>query len=325
VHQSAFTLGYEPSYGGWAIVVPSADTDQTVTMAAAYTTTAPQLGRWTHLTGVYDANARTLKLYVDGVPAPVSASNVTLWNAEGQFRIGTGLAGGDGFVGAIDEARAYAGVVPVWHGDWRFESCTGSPVSCVDGGTPAHQVTLTSGATWSPSGKEGSALSVDGTGAAAATAGAVLDTTKSLTVAAWVKPANIAGNRTVLSQQGTNKSFFELGYQSIPNNWCFSVFRTDSAEAVSDQACAAGTVTTGTWVHLIGIYDAQAGTITLHLNGGASMGGQTVTVSHPANWSAGGVLAIGRAWNGGIGAPFNGLIDEVRVYQGIPADLAALM
>ncbi|TDC88120.1 hypothetical protein E1292_46035 [Nonomuraea deserti] len=71
------------------------------------------LNRWTHLTGVYDAGARTLRLYVDG-SVVATADGVTLDNALGAFAVGRGKlsSGAAGFfAGAIDEVRVFAGVL----------------------------------------------------------------------------------------------------------------------------------------------------------------------------------------------------------------------
>lgn len=68
----------------------------------------PPTGAWTHLTGVYDAPAHQLRLYVDGVL--VGVSTATLWNAAGAFTVGAAKFGGQRagwFRGSIDDVRAY--------------------------------------------------------------------------------------------------------------------------------------------------------------------------------------------------------------------------
>ncbi|MCW6006389.1 S8 family serine peptidase [Micromonospora sp. CPCC 205371] len=69
----------------------------------------PPVNSWTHLTGVYDAPAHQLRLYVDGVLAGV-ANNVTLWNATGPFTIGAAKFNGQRvgmMTASIDDVRAY--------------------------------------------------------------------------------------------------------------------------------------------------------------------------------------------------------------------------
>ncbi|MEV4178193.1 LamG-like jellyroll fold domain-containing protein [Nonomuraea sp. NPDC049709] len=71
------------------------------------------LNTWTHLTGVYDAAGRTLRLYVNG-SVVATADGVTLDNALGAFAVGRGKlsSGAVGFfAGTIDDVRAYVGVL----------------------------------------------------------------------------------------------------------------------------------------------------------------------------------------------------------------------
>jgi Concanavalin A-like lectin/glucanases superfamily len=45
------------------------------------------LNTWTHLVGVYDSTANTIKLYVNGI-LEATVGNVTTFNATGALRIG---------------------------------------------------------------------------------------------------------------------------------------------------------------------------------------------------------------------------------------------
>jgi Concanavalin A-like lectin/glucanases superfamily len=110
VYRTGFYLEYSPTYSSWVFGTTSADSSGAVTYPAAYATMTVQPGRWYHLVGVYDANARTLKLYVDGVQAPVSATNVSLWNATGALRLGQAMNNA-WLSGDIDDVRVYAGVL----------------------------------------------------------------------------------------------------------------------------------------------------------------------------------------------------------------------
>ncbi|HEX9335791.1 MAG TPA: LamG-like jellyroll fold domain-containing protein, partial [Pseudonocardiaceae bacterium] len=74
----------------------------------------PQPGVWYHLTGVFDASAQTVSLYVNGtlqqtIDYPAS------WAATGSLAVGRGFYNGgqvDWVSGSIDDVRAYAGVLP---------------------------------------------------------------------------------------------------------------------------------------------------------------------------------------------------------------------
>ena len=97
------------------------------------------------------------------------------------------------------------GLAPV--GRWPLNETTGLLAADSAGNST---VTAPTGVTWS-SDHGGSAV-FDRSGAFAST-GPVLDTTRSYTVSAWIKqPAGATGNRTAVSQDGTRRSGFYLGY-----------------------------------------------------------------------------------------------------------------
>ncbi|MFD2354111.1 LamG domain-containing protein [Nonomuraea ferruginea] len=71
----------------------------------------PRLGEWTHLTGVYDAAAGRVSLYVNGrLESTVAARS---WAATGSLTIGRGQAGGaaEFWPGDVDEVRVYGRAV----------------------------------------------------------------------------------------------------------------------------------------------------------------------------------------------------------------------
>jgi len=68
---------------------------------------------WTHLTGVYDASAGQLRLYVGGILRATTAYT-TAWPATGGLTIGRARVNGTAahFAGgAIDDVRAFAGAL----------------------------------------------------------------------------------------------------------------------------------------------------------------------------------------------------------------------
>ena len=104
---SNFFLGLRDDTRRFAFVRLASDAPQGGVIAGG--TTDPVANRWYLLTGVYDATANTLNLYVNGKlqssqPAP------TAWAATGNLVIGRGKYGGgnvDFVNGAIDDVRAY--------------------------------------------------------------------------------------------------------------------------------------------------------------------------------------------------------------------------
>ena len=109
---SGFYLQLNGSTGTFGFTRIDID-DPTGDASVAVASATPVIGQWYQLTGVYDASASTLSLYVDGVlqqsvPAP------TAWQATGNLVIGRGLFSGNlvDFVnGAIDDVQVYKGAL----------------------------------------------------------------------------------------------------------------------------------------------------------------------------------------------------------------------
>jgi hypothetical protein len=138
-------------------------------------------------------------------------------------------------------------------------------------------------------------------------AGPAVDTGESHTVAAWVWLNSVGGIQTIAAIDGTNVSPFYLQLNG-------GVFRFD--QRTSDSTSAGLVSRTGaapvinTWYHVVGVYNKQAGTIQLYVNG-ISQG----TAIAGTSWTAAGSTAIGRArWNAASVDFLNGSVDEVRFY-----------
>ncbi|RAG82083.1 hypothetical protein DN069_29435 [Streptacidiphilus pinicola] len=84
-YHQAFTLGYNPSGGGFMFQATGANTATTPWYTAA--ANAPAQTGWHHLVGVYDATARTMTLYVDGSLAG-QATNAAITPAIGPLTMG---------------------------------------------------------------------------------------------------------------------------------------------------------------------------------------------------------------------------------------------
>ncbi|MEU7905922.1 LamG-like jellyroll fold domain-containing protein [Actinoplanes sp. NPDC049118] len=104
---SAFVLGYNGNSKSWRLLT----CNNGATNCAEPMSTAPAaVDTWTHLTGVYDATANTVSLYVNGVlqgSAPWGGGNT----AAGQFSIGDAKWGADNrtdqWPGKIADVQAY--------------------------------------------------------------------------------------------------------------------------------------------------------------------------------------------------------------------------
>jgi hypothetical protein len=164
----------------------------------------------------------------------------------------------------------------------------------------------------SPAATGGSAV-FDGTGGYLSAGAPIVDTTKSFSVAEWVKiNATPAGQwQTTVVQQGTTAEGFVLDYNPSANRWAFSRANTDTANAPGSGALSSAAPAVGQWTHLVGVYDSSAGTVALYVNG-VLQNSATYTSAMPSS----GPFVVGRGWyNGAACNPFLGSVSDVQLYQ----------
>ncbi|HEX6681721.1 MAG TPA: LamG-like jellyroll fold domain-containing protein [Candidatus Limnocylindrales bacterium] len=280
----------------------------------------PVAGQWYQLTGVFDATARTLSLYVDGqlqgtTPAPAT------WVAGGNLVIGRGHFGGNpvDFVdGGIDDVRVWAGALTAAEvaqlatgGSWRFDEGTGTTAE--DDSLFNLHGTLTGGAGWTPGVVGASAVEVDGSTGFVDMPAPVVDTSQSFSVATWVRSDVPTGFRTAVSVDGESVSGFFLQLRN-DGRLAFTVIGADTG-GPGVVAGSGFTARTGQWYHLVGVHDRAAGTVSLYVNGSLQQ-----TVAHTTPWRAGGHFVVGRAkFNGGMVDFWDGAVDDVRTFP-FPVD-----
>ncbi|MCI0686929.1 MAG: LamG domain-containing protein [Sporichthyaceae bacterium] len=144
------------------------------------------------------------------------------------------------------------------------------------------------------------------------TTGPVLDTSKSFTVTAWVRLNSFGGNRMVMTQDGSQVGAFFIGLEgNFTNTWAMWMQQADSVNSPPDIAWSNVPAQLDTWTHLAGVYDHQARTISIYVDG--VLAG---TASHTSTWNATGKLAIGRGLFGVWGDYWPGALDDIRVFPG---------
>ncbi|HSK25385.1 MAG TPA: hypothetical protein VK894_00565 [Jiangellales bacterium] len=250
---------------------------------------------------------------------------------------------------------------PVLAGCWAFREGAGTTVADASGN--GHPLTADRDLPWVPDGAVGSAVdggaggavALDGAELELSTAGPVLRTDRSLSVAAWVRldPGTMGGKADLppgqyaiaaVSQEGESHSALYLGARKVaegqtagtpeaPLRWDFTVSPVDgSVTGTIEWPHAASApievAALGDWVFLAGVYDLAAGTVSLIL----PATGQTVTATLPAgwtNWHAEGGFVVGRArylhrpsdrWLGSLGPvwAFSGVLtadDAAALYR----------
>ncbi|MEV7803400.1 LamG-like jellyroll fold domain-containing protein [Microbispora sp. NPDC088329] len=355
---SGFQLYYSSGYKRWIFNKIDADVDD-MTIVRAISDDEPTTGVWTHLTGVWDAPHRQLRLYVNGIlQSTTGPFPYTPWDATGPLQLGRVQWHGtyiENFAGDIDDVKiwkrelsddprtvndpalgneiaAMAKQPPIQRGLWTFEEGTGTTAAnSTDSRWPA---ALGGDAGWSGDGFDGGgALSLNGTTGYAATPSAPLRSDHSYTVTAWVRLAGddtcVLPNHaiTVLAQDGTAYSSFYLGYRLIAENgvavphWSFST-TPDADSGTLTHAISAEPVdcsVLNTWTHLAGVYDEQSKQIRLYVNG--QLNDQRPVTG---GWAAG-ALQIGRAkYRSAPVDYFGGDIDDVRAYTGVLTDRQVL-
>lgn len=148
------------------------------------------------------------------------------------------------------------------------------------------------------------------------TTNAPLDTTQSFTMSAWVKLANgtnTGGTQTVVAQNGNQEYGFLLGYENSANAWIFVAQATDdlTINQTSVESPAMTGSQYGTWIHLVGVYDATAQKMYLYVNG--TLVGSTpyhATVNFANSMTIGG----DSLYNGAATDYLNGDISDVILY-----------
>jgi len=330
---AGFDLWYRPDNGGrWVFAMA----DPNATQGAAdlvWSSATAQTNTWTQLTGVYDAPANQLRLYVNGELAGKAAKTVPPKNATGPVRIGRTMWDShpdvDHLHGAVDEVKIYDRVLGdaeiqsavnrdnVQVGNWRFDDGSGTTAeNALPGGGKA---VLQGGAHFIANGAVNGAVQLDNPNDLVQTDGPVVRTDQSFSVALWARldqapPDSVAGISTVLAQDGDVNSAFVLGYRNNPGGpwWEFYTFGADAVTRTGDSAVHSGPIAKlGEWTHLAAVYDAAAGQIRIYVNG--VLAGTAV---HNGGFNALGPLIVGRNKDGNrVGNWWKGAVDEVRGYN----------
>jgi hypothetical protein len=142
-----------------------------------------------------------------------------------------------------------------------------------------------------------------------------IDTTASFSVAAWVSlhPPTLPGGAeyaTAVSQVGEVAAAFFLGVGE--GDWSFAMKDADTNEPGHTLRASATTAVPDpdVWVHLVGVYDHDAGELRFYLDGK-----QAAAEPFTASWQAEGPLTIGRSQAHGSAADhWPGAIADVQVF-----------
>ena len=190
---------------------------------------------------------------------------------------------------------------------YNFNEGSGSTVTDLSG----HNLNGTIvGATWTTQGKYGDALLFNGTSSYVDLGNpAALQLTGSITLEAWIKAAATPDDGQIVAKSNDSSgSQLKTTHDAGPQN--FNVTVTNSS-GTRVKRFSTTTRELNTWYHVAGVYDASARTLTIYVNGVLESGTLQGTVP-TANLNAAVNANIGRRTGGYY---FNGIIDEVRIYN----------
>lgn len=266
---------------------------------------------------VFDGEARKTVTVTGGAPATVT------WNPP---RAGRHWVTVEAYDGANNSS------VPAHHeflvtdgkqaaGQWNLDDQQGSELAQDSSDSGSHPGRPGTGVTFGaegPGGVADGAAHFDGTKNAYLDSwGTVMDTGRSFSVSAWVKPTALNKDMAVISQDSTGEPGFVLGYDATDKAWSFSTPDMDVDAMESWKAVAPAAtypVKVNEWVLLTGVYDAYATAgpqLRLYVNDKEA----AKTARHTA-WSSIRSLQIGRVLaKHGYRDNFEGDLAEVRAYD----------
>ncbi|MGW6292059.1 LamG-like jellyroll fold domain-containing protein [Streptomyces sp. NPDC055058] len=332
-HSPGFELYYSFGYNRWVFNQYTSDTPgASIARAMAPNAGGVAANKWTHLVGVYSGGDKELRLYVDGVLVGTTPYT-TAWDARRGLQIGAAnLNGGvtNYFPGSIDELRLFdkpvsaAEVARLFALEPIGNGRTARAVFAMDEDAGATEIVgladtqplqLAGEAQLGAPGVSRRALTVDGHSGYARTAAPHMDTQRPFSVSVWAKLDRVPDQAaTVVTQLGKNRPGFELYYSKTYNRWGFTQYSSDTAGASQIRAVQpeGTTARVGEWVHLAGVHDTVAKSLTLYVNGEKA---GSVAQTNP--WYAGGPVQAGAlSVDGGrLTQFFPGQIDDIRMFD----------
>ncbi|MEU7617365.1 LamG domain-containing protein [Micromonospora rifamycinica] len=146
---------------------------------------------------------------------------------------------------------------------------------------------------------------------------APVDSSRSFSVAAWVRVWSTDTFGSAVAVSGTNNGAWQL-QRDKSGFWNFHTFSADSPTHTRTSVAASALAPIKVWQHVTGVYDAGLQEIRIYVNG-VEAGKQPLS----SLWSSTGVMQIGRVhYNGNQQNYLEGEIDDVRLWDRVvdPAD-----
>ncbi len=283
--------------------------------------------RWYHV--VVTVTPTTLNVYIDTTLAYTATHSTTVNFGNGSWLLGGDTdnnpvtsANNDYLDGRIDEVRIYNHElsqieISALYGliaEWTFDNCDiTAPNAITDSSGNGYHATGNNGVT-TATGRICTAGSFDGTDDYASLPG-LPNLNTSFTISSWINPNAINSDQRIFADDESNSNGFAFSLGD-GGDGRLRLFSRNVSPIVLDSSAAI--INTGSWYHVVAVHDSINKTRQIFVNGADVTGGpQTYT----GTWgSDNGLASIGGETDGaGSEATanwrFNGLIDEVRIYN----------
>ena len=170
--------------------------------------------------------------------------------------------------------------------------------------------TINGDPTWVAAGKVGSALRFDGDGDYVdCGAGATLNITNGVTIAAWIKLSVTGLDQKIVGNQDNSTGGYKMTVYT--NDRVEFEIRTSAGAGTLNRTVAGGTaLATGVWYHVVGVY-SEGGYLRTYVNGVLDRELITTAVLGTST----GTLKIGCEPYTTTASFFNGIIDDLRIYN----------
>lgn len=300
------------------------------------------LGQWQHVLVTWDGSTTgaNIHMYVNGVEtsyaATINGSSITD-NSTEPVRIGNSTDGTRTFDGYIDDLRMYNrvlsqeeitrlsrmaqgkvntsptifmsdGLVGYWPFDGKYMDWSKNEVLDASGNNRTG--TSTNLATTSVvRGKIGQALRFNGSNSRVSFPTTVFDGTgnspvNAITISAWIKTVNTAAVQAIASKYtGGGARPFQFRIQS--GNLRFGLYNGTTETVLTTASLP---ISSNNWYHVLAVWDGSL--MSIYVDGAFV---QSTAFTGPISYTGSTNLGIG--YTGSDNFPFDGLIDEVRIYN----------
>lgn len=280
-NRSGFALGYDAESDRLTVTLTDRDVAEGSISETLASTSAPQVGSWTHLSATVAPGSRTIRLYVDGVLDNEAGYSFSSRNFTAPFHIGCDAPRGTAHLdGAMTHVGAWQGLpnqafldaayrgdlVPGAAAEWRLRG-DGSDASAQD-----HALDLPDSLTWGEDqyGRAESAAYLDGS-TCASVGDSVLGSQADLSVEAWVKLDRTDQDQTVLAQAAKHRHSFSLGYDAAEAAWLLALPSGNGRNPAWATVTSSTSPEAGQWTHLVATVAtdraSDAGTLSLYVDG----------------------------------------------------------